>query len=78
MLFELGGSPVEAPFHVDESIGAAAVGRAPIVTFSLAGMVTPALGLVAKLTQANPHPHQLLTCHAGEYIARPRGGEGNY
>jgi hypothetical protein len=78
MLFELGGSPVEAPLHVDEGIGAAAVGRAPITTLGLASVVTPALGLIAKLTQSNPHAHQLLTCHAGEYIASPKGGEGNY
>jgi hypothetical protein len=41
------------------------------MTLGVAGVVAPTLGLFAELSQGDPHPHQLLTCHAGEYIARP-------
>jgi hypothetical protein len=41
-------------------------------------VVVLTLSLFPKLTQGTPHPRQLLTCHAVEYIASPWLGEANY
>lgn len=73
MLFEFCGSAVKAPLHVDEGVRAATMVGTTVGFRGLASASAPALGFCVEFTQAHSHPHQLITCHARQYIAHTAG-----
>ncbi len=62
-------STVYPPLEMCESVGTTAVAAAAVVVLGQPDAVAFPDGFPVQLVHAGAHPHQFLTCHAGQYNA---------